>query len=249
MNSAKSLTRMIRKLFCGKNFRVNDKLRAETNVRLELPSVVGLEVPEGLVCDREPHIYIDCWWQDWAETSNTSRYYCDIWGPYRGQCVHINDSGMVLDYSSLNLTNSRNGASAFCDTPKKGQDGVWCYNYEQSLRRECNVYALDKCDSKWMPYGDNKWGDCSYRDSDKICVNDTKSSWRNCHMYNANFWECKTYKMTKGRETNVFLYKAFLKDPNMTYYVSQVNNLKTDASAVGGVGDGGQGVEVDAKDL
>jgi hypothetical protein len=54
----------------------------------------------------------------------------------------------------------------------------------------------------------------------------------------------------------VFLYKAFVRDPGMAYYVSQVDNPKTDPSFLSSSDKGHNGngnatgaVEIDVKDL
>ena len=228
------------------------KIKDAANVKLDWPSTSGLQIPEGLVCDSKPGIYLDCWWQDWSKTMNFTRYYCDVWGPYRGFCVHISKAGVVMDYNSLRLQDSKNGLSASCETPKgKGQDEVYCYNYEKYQRRSCNIHELSKCESSWKPWRVDIWGDCSYEDTHKICTNQTNTSYRRCHVFNADYWECKAYSMKKE-----FLYKAFVRDPGMAYYASQVDNPKTDPSYLSsGDGEGhdngrAAGVaEIDVKDL
>lgn len=227
------------------------KMKDAANVQLDWPSTMGLQIPEGLVCDTKPGIYLDCWWQDWWDTRNVTRYYCDVWGPYRGFCVHINEAGLILDYNSLKLQESKNGMSASCEAPKKGQDEVYCYNYEKYQRRSCNIVELSKCDSEWEPWRVNNWGNCSYEDTDKICTNEPKTSYRKCHVFNGDYWECKAYNMRKE-----FLYKAFVRDPGMAYYASQVDNPKTDPSFLSSSDEGDDGtgnttvtVEIDVKDL
>ena len=57
------------------------------------------------------------------------------------------------------------------------------------------------------------------------CINQTKTIYRKCTTYNNRYWSCKAYpydNVTK-KVSNKMIYKAFLRNYNDEYDVSQIS--------------------------
>ena len=53
----------------------------------------GLVIPKNLECNNQPLEFLVCWHKNWLITENSNRYYCLIWGRYRGGCILIDQKG------------------------------------------------------------------------------------------------------------------------------------------------------------
>jgi hypothetical protein len=48
-----------------KSEAVNKLLSTGSDVKIELPSIDGLEIPEGIFCDQSSRVYLNCWYTDY----------------------------------------------------------------------------------------------------------------------------------------------------------------------------------------
>ena len=69
------------------------ELSKNSSVAIQLPTIRGLQIPEGLYCDDTPQTYIDCYYSDWEKTGDTDHFYCELYGFDRGKCIKVDKNG------------------------------------------------------------------------------------------------------------------------------------------------------------
>jgi len=141
-----------------------------------------LEIPEGKTCDESSTVYLDCYDTNWESTNDSSRNYCQMWGNNRGLCTHINESGQIIDYTTMKLTSRED---AVCNS------NDICIDYKKFKKRNCPDES--DCKSKWTKYNPGEFKDCSFSRGTQICENTDKTQKRDCHQINAEYWECFTH--------------------------------------------------------
>lgn len=197
--------------------------KAIVPVELALPVKKGLMVPEQVSCSNKPKLYLDCWWQDWETTLDASRYYCQVWGPNRGRCVHIDEKGAILDFNSLRLYDSPKPADRCMKLPPRSEKKkTMCFNYREYKKEKCKLDGRG-CMKKTIPYGINVWQNCDFKGEVKNCRNVPNTMERSCTMFDDTFWDCSFYKLVQyiddededpkpGYMRDKKLFQAYIKD-------------------------------------
>ena len=184
---------------------INKELNSYGLFKVSLPVLMGLQVPEGITCQNENQIYLECYHNDWKVSGDETRFYCQLWGKNRGQCSHVKENGRVIDITKLTLPIKQN---SICTNNNMN---VRCVNYKSYTLTTCPVSVKKDdgtCPIKYIakPYNPNTFPNCTIESLERICENKYETQKRICTFQNTVYYECKTYKKqpcdSKCQKTN-----------------------------------------------
>ena len=223
---------------------INKELDSLGLFKVSLPVVMGLQVPEGITCQNENQIYLECYHNDWKESGDETNFYCQLWGKNRGKCSHVKDNGRVIDITELTLPIKKD---SIC---RRDSISLKCVDYKNYTLTNCPTAIKQGHQTCYAdPYNPNTFPNCKIESLERVCENKYKTQKRICTFQNSLFFECKTYKKqpcgSKCQRTNrkrlqkkkpklppkyKFLYISYMKKVTAEYDVINLSrkNVKRD---------------------